>query len=76
MITWRKSDHSNDYEGSCVELGALDRGEVGVRDSKAPGDGHLTITASEFAVLVDLVRHRVDPSGVGVASSASGRAVV
>lgn len=56
MVRWRKSSVSNDYEGSCVELADLGWGEVGVRDSKAPETGHLTLPAGELALLLDRVR--------------------
>ncbi|WP_433466123.1 DUF397 domain-containing protein [Spirillospora sp. CA-128828] len=52
MITkWRKSTRSEDH-GNCVELAALPR-VVGIRDSKAPDAGHLTLTTRAFAELLD-----------------------
>ncbi|RSN67286.1 DUF397 domain-containing protein [Actinomadura sp. WAC 06369] len=56
MVQWRKSSHSggaNDQH--CVELGRLTQG-IGVRDSKAPEAGHLNLTVSEFAGLVNEIK--------------------
>ncbi|WP_173095436.1 DUF397 domain-containing protein [Actinomadura verrucosospora] len=50
---WRKSSHSGANEGNCVEIGDLD-GRVGVRDSKNPAAGHLTLTRRDFA---DILAH-------------------
>ncbi|MEV4007249.1 DUF397 domain-containing protein [Actinomadura sp. NPDC049753] len=52
MITWRKSTHSDETGGHCVELAALPHA-VGVRDSKAPDAGHLSLTRRAFADLLD-----------------------
>lgn len=48
---WRKSSHSGANEGECVEIGDLG-GRVGVRDSKNPAAGHLTLTRRDFADLL------------------------
>ncbi|WP_433247590.1 DUF397 domain-containing protein [Actinomadura nitritigenes] len=50
---WRKSSHSGANEGECVEIADLNS-HVGVRDSKNPGAGHLTLTRRDFA---DLLSH-------------------
>ncbi|GAA4242660.1 DUF397 domain-containing protein [Actinomadura meridiana] len=53
MITaprWRKSTYSGGDEGNCVEIADLDV-HVGVRDSKAPDAGHLTLTRRDFTAL-------------------------
>ncbi|QKG21111.1 DUF397 domain-containing protein [Actinomadura verrucosospora] len=50
---WRKSTHSGGDEGECVEVADLN-GQVGVRDSKDPAAGHLTLTRQDFA---DLLAH-------------------
>lgn len=52
---WRKSRHSGTQEGACVELARLHAG-VGIRDSKAPDAGHLTLTPDAFAALVAHVK--------------------
>lgn len=51
MTTWRKSSHSDETGGACVELAQLG-GVVGLRDSKAPNNGHLTLTPQAFATLI------------------------
>lgn len=58
MITrWRKSSQSGGVEDKqCVELGQLAQG-IGVRDSKNPHAGHITLTATEFAGLVNAIKH-------------------
>jgi hypothetical protein len=48
---WRKSTHSGGDEGNCVEIADLND-HIGIRDSKAPEDGHLTFTRQNFADLL------------------------
>ncbi|WP_433246059.1 DUF397 domain-containing protein [Actinomadura nitritigenes] len=55
MTTWRKSSHSDETGGHCVELARLSRG-VGVRDSKNPAAGHLELPRQSFAALLDHLR--------------------
>ncbi|TMR40755.1 DUF397 domain-containing protein [Actinomadura geliboluensis] len=45
----------------CVELGRLASGAgIGVRDSKDPDGGHLTLSGAQFADLIEQVKqHRV-----------------
>ncbi|WP_433150609.1 DUF397 domain-containing protein [Actinomadura nitritigenes] len=50
---WRKSSHSGAHENDCVEVADLEA-RIGVRDSKDPGAGHLTLTRRDFA---DLLSH-------------------
>ncbi|WP_083982624.1 DUF397 domain-containing protein [Actinomadura hibisca] len=50
-IAWRKASRSNDTGGACVELADLGA-SVGVRDSRAPEAGHLTIDREILRVLV------------------------
>ncbi|WP_433145574.1 DUF397 domain-containing protein [Actinomadura nitritigenes] len=54
---WRKSSYSNGtHEGSnCVEVAAL-VGGVGVRDSKDPDGGHVTVDRASFAALLARIR--------------------
>lgn len=50
-VRWRKSSRSTDNGGDCVELAEL-AGVVGVRDSKHPENGHLSMTRTALAGLV------------------------
>ncbi|MEW2353781.1 DUF397 domain-containing protein [Spirillospora sp. NPDC029432] len=54
---WRKSSFSSGSSGQsdCVELARL-AGRVGVRDSKAPDQGALTLTLDNFADLLARVK--------------------
>ncbi|WP_019630232.1 DUF397 domain-containing protein [Actinomadura atramentaria] len=52
---WRKSSHSGSSHGNCVEMGSAD-GKVGIRDSKNPTAGHLTLTPATAATLLAHVR--------------------
>jgi hypothetical protein len=42
--------------GECVEVAALPDA-VGVRDSKNPGSGHLTLEPTRFAALVQRIKN-------------------
>ncbi|MEV6879453.1 DUF397 domain-containing protein [Amycolatopsis sp. NPDC051128] len=54
--TWFKSSHSDGQEHStCVEV-ALDTGATAVRDSKAPGAGHLTVPHTAWSALLSSLR--------------------
>lgn len=57
--TWRKSTHSGTQEGDCVEVADLG-GTIGIRDSKAPDAGHLTVSAECFADLLSRVKRSAD----------------
>jgi hypothetical protein len=58
-VQWRKSTHSSGVnDEDCVELGRLSSG-IGVRDSKDPGGGHLTLSVAEFAGLIEQVKQRL-----------------
>jgi hypothetical protein len=48
---WRKSSHSGANEDECVEVADL-HGRIGIRDSKAPAAGHLTLARRDFSALV------------------------
>jgi hypothetical protein len=55
---WRKSRHSGTGGAGgqdCVEVAALDQGR-GIRDSKAPDAGHLTLSPESFAHLITRVK--------------------
>ncbi|MEV5572979.1 DUF397 domain-containing protein [Spirillospora sp. NPDC052269] len=51
---WRKSSHSGTEQSECVELADL-VGGVGLRDSNAPEAGHLTLSRSALAELLERV---------------------
>lgn len=57
-LVWRKSSRSGTGGvggQDCVEVTALPGGH-GIRDSKAPEAGHLTLSAESFARLVAAVK--------------------
>ncbi|MFI0350721.1 DUF397 domain-containing protein [Actinomadura sp. 9N407] len=56
-VKWRKSSRSAVGDDKvCVEVGRLPRG-VGVRDSKAPESGYLSLTAGQFTRLIGQIKH-------------------
>ncbi|MDX6741753.1 DUF397 domain-containing protein [Actinocorallia sp. A-T 12471] len=54
-VTWRKSSHSTGDHIECVEL-AKASSLVGVRDSKHPEAGHLTLGQATFARLTASIK--------------------
>ncbi|MFE9105231.1 DUF397 domain-containing protein [Actinomadura geliboluensis] len=60
IVQWRKSTHSGGVDDkACVELGRLASGAgIGVRDSKDPDGGHLTLSVVQFADLIEQVKQR------------------
>ncbi|MEV5572982.1 DUF397 domain-containing protein [Spirillospora sp. NPDC052269] len=52
---WRKAKASGPEQGACIELADLTTA-VGLRDSKAPGVGHLSLSRSALADLIGRVR--------------------
>ncbi|MFI0366450.1 DUF397 domain-containing protein [Actinomadura sp. 1N219] len=59
MTRWRKSSHSGSTstQSDCVEVAAVGT-SIGIRDSKTPDAGHLTLTPRAFATF--LVRAKRD----------------
>lgn len=55
QATWRKSSYSGGEGGQCVELADLD-GTVGIRDSKNPSQGHLTVGRETLRGLVGRIK--------------------
>lgn len=53
---WRKSSYSSGgTSGECVEVAALD-GCVGIRDSKAPSQGHLSVPREGLGGLLQRIK--------------------
>lgn len=52
---WRKSRRSGGGGGNCVELADLGA-VVGIRDSKNPAGGHLTVSRHELAAFVGRIK--------------------
>lgn len=48
---WRKSSRSDTQGNSCVEVAQLS-GAIGVRDSKNPAGGNLSLTSAQFTALL------------------------
>ncbi|QWF80814.1 DUF397 domain-containing protein [Amycolatopsis sp. CA-230715] len=54
-LTWRKSSYSNASGNACVEV-ACEHSTTVVRDSKAPGSGHLTLPRSAWRAFLTTAR--------------------
>lgn len=56
---WRKSSHSGGVNDTyCVEVARLaNAGGIGIRDSKNPSAGHLTVSPAAFAILLHTIRN-------------------
>jgi Domain of unknown function (DUF397) len=50
-VKWRKSKHSGQL-GNCVEAGALEGGDVALRNSRHPGGPALIFTRDEMAAFL------------------------
>ncbi|GLW63308.1 hypothetical protein Arub01_15520 [Actinomadura rubrobrunea] len=56
-VRWRKSSHSGVInDEACVEVAVLQQG-VGLRDSKNPEAGHLPLSSTQFAALVERIKN-------------------
>ncbi|MWA05577.1 DUF397 domain-containing protein [Actinomadura sp. LD22] len=56
---WRKSSYSTEgTSAQCVEVAALSNA-VGLRDSRQPDSGHLTLAPEQFAALVRQIKNLV-----------------
>lgn len=62
MTQWRKASRSNTSGGDCVEVAHLGGGVLGIRDSKAPEAGHVSVGRGGLADLVAKIKDgRLDP---------------
>ncbi|GHE81979.1 hypothetical protein GCM10018785_57570 [Streptomyces longispororuber] len=61
-LEWFKSTYSSDEGGQCLEI-APEPTAIHIRDSKAPGIGHLTITPVTWAAFLPLARGCVPQGG-------------
>ncbi|MFE7167013.1 DUF397 domain-containing protein [Streptomyces sp. NPDC057616] len=52
---WRKSSYSGDTGGQCLEIAVL-RPHIGIRDSKNPAGGVVTVSRGAFSVFVRALR--------------------
>ncbi|WP_399885258.1 DUF397 domain-containing protein [Streptomyces sp. BBFR51] len=59
---WRKSSHSNDQGGSCVEVVDVYASGIPVRDSKVPGGPALVFSAAGWASFVTALKQHPSPS--------------
>jgi Domain of unknown function (DUF397) len=56
-VEWRKASRSGN-NGACVEVGRLDAGTVGVRDSKDRSGPVLRFSPADWLSFVDAVREQ------------------
>ncbi|QKG22980.1 DUF397 domain-containing protein [Actinomadura verrucosospora] len=61
-VHWRKSSYSGGVDDQhCVELGRLTPGVgIGVRDSKDPDGGHLTLTTTQLAGVIAQIKQHAE----------------
>jgi hypothetical protein len=62
IVQWRKASRSSNGGASCVEVGTASDGRArGIRDSKSPERGHITVTPATLrALLADVKAGRRD----------------
>lgn len=58
IVKWRKSSYTGGAnDNQCVELGRLaPEAGIGVRDSKDPDGGHLVLSGTRFASLIEQIK--------------------
>ncbi|GAA3223765.1 DUF397 domain-containing protein [Actinocorallia longicatena] len=57
-VQWRKSSYSGGVQDeACIELASLHT-EIGVRDSKNPHSGHLSLTHRQFGRLTESIKRK------------------
>ncbi|MFI6515693.1 DUF397 domain-containing protein [Spirillospora sp. NPDC050679] len=52
---WRKSSHSGDNQGNCVELANVP-GTVAIRDSKDPEGGNILVGRQDFVRFARVIK--------------------
>jgi hypothetical protein len=57
-LSWRKSTHSNQDGGACVEVSDDIPALIPVRDSKQPNAAHLAFATASWTTFVDMLKHR------------------
>lgn len=62
-LTWRKSGHSTNNGGACVELASVP-GVVAVRDSKDPDGPRLVVERRAFASLLGGIKGRASSASL------------
>ncbi|MFI6505337.1 DUF397 domain-containing protein [Nonomuraea typhae] len=56
QLSWRKSSYSTQQEfGTCVEVAEIGV-DLGVRDSKNPGNPHLTFSRKSFSQFIESIK--------------------
>jgi hypothetical protein len=53
---WRKSTRSTNQGGACVEVSRM-TGLIGIRDSKNPALGHISLDVERFTALVRRIKN-------------------
>jgi hypothetical protein len=57
-VTWRKASRSGNGGNDCVEIGSASDGSArGIRDSKRPLDGYLSVTPDMLGALLNSIRN-------------------
>ncbi|MFC4911877.1 DUF397 domain-containing protein [Actinomadura gamaensis] len=56
LFAWRRSSYSDAGGANCVELAELGMSRVGLRDSKAPAAGYLSVPVAELKFLLGHIR--------------------
>ncbi|MFE0999371.1 DUF397 domain-containing protein [Streptomyces mutabilis] len=62
LTGWRKSSHSNDQGGSCLEVVDSHPGGIPVRDSKAPTGPALVFSAAGWRSFIRTLKEAPPPS--------------
>ena len=55
-LKWRKASRSGSNGGDCVEVTRLNSDLIGIRDSKNPAAGNLSLDRPDAAALISAVK--------------------